>query len=67
MMDHGVVSSWKKAQVKDARFHLFLPHSWLHAYSNPLMAYSVNAQPLGLPMEIPAMTAKEVSSKHIGF
>jgi hypothetical protein len=56
--DHGVISSWKKAQVKDAHFHPYLPHLWSHAYSNSLMAYSVNVQPLALLMEILAMTAR---------
>jgi hypothetical protein len=60
MMDHGVISSWKKAQVNDARFHLYLPHSLLHAYSNPLTDYSANVQPLALLMEILAMTARGV-------
>ena len=41
--DHGSFSSWKKVQVKDACSHLSLPHSSLHAYSNPLIAYSPNA------------------------
>ena len=59
--DHGVVSSWKKVQVKDAHFHPNLPHLWSHIYSNPLMAYSANVQPLALLMEILAMMAKGVS------
>ena len=60
MADHGGFSSWKKVQVKDARSHLSLRHSLLHAYSNPLIAYSANAQPPALPLETLAMTAKEV-------
>jgi len=60
MTDHGGVSSWKKLQVKDARSHLSLPHLSLHAYSNPLIAYSANAQPPASPMETLAMMAKEV-------
>jgi hypothetical protein len=58
MTDHGVVSSWKKAQAKDARFHPYLPHLWSHAYSNPLMAYSANGRPLALLMETLAMMTK---------
>ena len=58
MMDHGVVSSWKKAQVRDAHFHLYLPHSLLHDYSNPLTAFSVNAQPLASLLATQAMMAR---------
>jgi hypothetical protein len=61
MTDHGVVSSWKKVQAKDARFHLYLPHLWSHAYSNPLMVYSANVRPLALIMETLAMMARGVS------
>jgi len=41
-----------------ARFHLYLPHSLLHAYLIPLTDYSANVQPLASPMEILAMTAR---------
>jgi hypothetical protein len=58
MMDHGIVSSWKKAQVKDAHFHLYLPHSLLHDYSNPLTASSANARPLAFLLATQAMTAR---------
>ncbi len=57
-MDHSIVSSWKKAQVKDAHFHLYLPHSLLHDYSNPLAASSANARPLALLLATQAMTAR---------
>jgi hypothetical protein len=58
MMDHGVVFSWKKAQVKDAHFHLYLPHLLLHDYSNPLTASSANVLLLALLLETQAMTAR---------
>jgi hypothetical protein len=58
MTDHGVVSSWKKAQAKDARFHPYLPHLWSHAYLNPLMVYSANVRPLALLMKTLAMMAR---------
>jgi hypothetical protein len=58
MMDHGIVSSWKKAQVKDAHFHLYFPHSLLHNYSNPLTAFSANAQLLASPPATQAMAAR---------
>ncbi len=61
MMDHSVVSSWKKAQVKDVHFHLFLPHSLLHGYSNPLTNFSGNAQGLVLLPATKAMMARVVS------
>jgi hypothetical protein len=61
MTDHGVVSSWKKVQAKDARFHPYLPHLWSHAYSNPLMVYSANVRPLALIMETLAMMVRGVS------
>ncbi len=60
MMDHGVISSWKKAQVRDAHSHLYLPHSLLHDYSNPLTAFSANAQPLASPPATQAMMARVV-------
>ncbi len=58
MMDHSVVSSLKKSQVKDAHFHLYLPHLLLHDYSNPLTAFSANAQPLASPPGTQAMMTR---------
>ena len=58
MMDHDVVSSWKKAQVRDAHSHLYLPHLLLHGYSNPLTAFYANTQPLASPPATQAMTAR---------
>jgi hypothetical protein len=58
MIDHGVISSWKKAQVRDAHSHLYLPHLLLHDYSNPLTAFSTNAQLLASPLATQAMTVR---------